>query len=80
MIDCTRFAFSTNGTRRHKHPDAETIARLLKADPNREKVIYFNYDQPSARKWKSRLLSSLWSYHAVFPAPDENGRLSIDIG
>ena len=80
LIDCTRFAFSTNGTRKHKHPDAETIARLLKADPDRNKVIYFNYDQPSARKWKSRLLSSLWSYQAVFPTPDEDGRLSIDIG
>lgn len=79
MIDCTRFAFSTNGTRKHKHPDAETIARLLKADPGREKTLYFNYDQPSTRLWKSRLLSNLWSYRAVFPASEQDGLLSIDI-
>jgi hypothetical protein len=34
LIDCTRFAFSTNGDR-HSHPDAETIARILVNDPDR---------------------------------------------
>ncbi len=79
MIDCTRFAFSTNGTRKHKHPDAETIARLLKADPDRDKVLYFNYDQPSAKLWRSLLLSKLWSYQTVFPKTGQDGLLCIDI-
>lgn len=79
LIDCTEFAFSTDGTRRHKHPDAETIARLLKADPERNKVLYFNYDQPGAKRWDSRLLSQRWKYRAVLPENGENGRITIDI-
>lgn len=80
LIDCTEFAFSTNGTRRHQHPDVETVARLLKADPERKKVLYFNYDQPSTKRWDSGLLSHRWAYRAVFPNEGESGRLAIDIG
>jgi beta-lactamase superfamily II metal-dependent hydrolase len=47
MIDCCNFIFSTNGgTGRSKHPDRETIARILyhpKRDMDKRIKLYFNY-------------------------------------
>lgn len=82
LIDCTRFAISTNGDR-HDHPDSQTIARFLAADKNREKLLYFNYRQPKTEAWDSRGLKKAWKYDCVFPvvqAQDTaNGTLAIDV-
>jgi len=47
MIDCANFIFSTNGgSGRAKHPDRETIARILyhsKRDKTKPIKLYFNY-------------------------------------
>lgn len=82
LIDCTRFAVSTNGDR-HSHPDGETIARFLTADQEREKTFYFNYRHPNTQVWDSFQLGARYKYHCVFPdtneeAPD-NGTLVIDL-
>lgn len=83
LLDCQRFAFSTDGSRRHNHPNAETIARLLTADPERAKTLYFNYRQPHTDLWDSVLLQQAWRYACHFPVSDEadpnNGTLEIDI-
>lgn len=82
LIDCTRFAISTNGTRHH-HPDAETIARYFDADKERTKTLYFNYRQPSTDIWDNKRLKAIWNYETVFPADEEdnpnNGTLVIDV-
>lgn len=81
LIDCTRFAVSTNGSR-HKHPDRETIARLLFADQTRTKTFFFNYRQPGTEVWESPSLKARWRYDCVFPSGNggsENGALVIDI-
>ncbi|MEW6441602.1 MAG: hypothetical protein AB1640_11770 [bacterium] len=82
LIDCTRFAVSTNGSR-HQHPDPESIARFLAADKHRNKTLYFNYRQPSTNVWDSTRLKTTWNYDCVFPADDEddpaNGRLVIEV-
>ncbi|MCU0305386.1 MAG: hypothetical protein MUC56_15135 [Thermoanaerobaculales bacterium] len=82
LIDCTRFAVSTNGSRHH-HPDPETIARFLAADRDRPKTLLFNYRQPSTEVWDSAMLSAEWGYQAVYPVGDEsdpaNGTLVIDL-
>ncbi|WP_377190466.1 ComEC/Rec2 family competence protein [Ruegeria meonggei] len=78
MIDCTRFAFSTNGARHH-HPDPETIARILVTDRAREKTLYFNYRQSSSEQWESATLSSRWNYRTVIPEAAVNGRIEIDL-
>ena len=44
-LDCSRFAFSTDGTR-HGHPDSETVARILTRVPGRKELI-FNHFQPA---------------------------------
>lgn len=78
LLDCTRFAFSTNGDR-HSHPDAETIARILVNDPDRPKTLYFNYSEPMTEQWDSRHLKAKWKYETVFPADESNGTLEIEI-
>ena len=76
MIDCTRFAISTDGSK-HDHPDAQTIARVLVQDPGRPKVLYFNTRQPNALLWQNDAQQARWSYTCVFPPA--NAGLAIDI-
>ena len=82
LIDCTRFAISTNGTR-HNHPDAESLARFLKADKDRQKTLFFNYRQDNTEVWDTPALRTEWKFSCVFPVTDaadaKNGTLSIDI-
>jgi len=78
MLDCTRFAISTDGTR-HGHPDPETIARVLSNDPERSKTLYFNYRKPMTDQWDNRQLKNKWKYETVFPSTESNGTLEIDV-
>jgi beta-lactamase superfamily II metal-dependent hydrolase len=82
LIDCTRFAVSTNGDR-HDHPNPQTIARLFAADKDRPKTVYFNYRQAQTDVWDSPRLKGVWKYDCVFPVAREddvgNGTLSIDV-
>ncbi|WP_373987823.1 hypothetical protein [Duganella sp. BuS-21] len=77
LIDCTRFAFSTDGSR-HQHPDPETIARILTADPYRAKTLYFNSRHYEAQLWNNKPLMDKWNYTCVYPAKGSSG-LTIDI-
>lgn len=83
LLDCTRFAFSTDGSRSHKHPNRETIARILFADPKREKTLYFNYRQEQTEIWQRHALPSIWNFNCVFPGSDgtdsTNGTLRIPV-
>jgi hypothetical protein len=82
LIDCTRFAVSTNG-QRHDHPDPQTVARFLTSDKVRQKIFYFNYRQPHTDVWDSTRLKSIYKYDCVFPVTKEsdpsNGRLAIKV-
>ena len=72
LIDCTRFAFSTDGSR-HDHPDAETVARILKHDPERQKTLIFNFRQPNTEQWDDEALKARWHYDCLFPETGEEG-------
>ncbi|TLD71697.1 hypothetical protein FEM03_06040 [Phragmitibacter flavus] len=82
LIDCIRFAISTDGSRHH-HPDAALISRFLAADPARPKKFYFNYRQDSTDIWDSAALRGVWNYEVEYPSDDEdhamNGTLTIDL-
>jgi hypothetical protein len=82
LIDCRRFAISTNGDR-HDHPDPETIARLLVAGKEHPKTLYFNYRQPQTDRWDSRGLRAAYKYDCVFSVKKTedpaNGTLAVDI-
>jgi beta-lactamase superfamily II metal-dependent hydrolase len=82
LIDCTRFAISTDGSRRHAHPHPESIARLLTSDPDRQKTFYFNYRQPQTELWYNTRLMKRWNYECCFPLEGKdmiNGLLKIDV-
>jgi hypothetical protein len=72
IIDCARFAISTDGTR-HGHPDPQTIARILKADPARPKELVFNVRQPNAVIWDVESLKRAWNYRCTFPLERQDG-------
>ena len=72
LIDCTRFAFSTDGSR-HQHPDPETIARILVADPHRAKTLYFNSRHHETAIWDNPTLMSDWNYTCIFPGAGSAG-------
>lgn len=78
LIDCARFALSTDGSH-HGHPDAEAIARVLMNDPTRNKVFYFNNLHPQAKIWDDRELKAEWRYSCTYPNPPINCGLTIDI-
>lgn len=77
IIDCTCFAFSTDGSH-HGHPDPEAIARILKNDPKRRKKLIFNFRQKSALRWQDRDLMKEWNYCCIFP-PEGRGGIEIDL-
>ena len=72
LLDCTRFAFSTDGTR-HDHPDPETIARILKNDPDRRKTLIFNFRQEQTEQWDDTALMRRWNYECRFPDAGKDG-------
>jgi hypothetical protein len=76
MVDCRRFAISTNGSR-HGHPDPEAIAKLIKYAPAGAKTFYFNYRQERTAPWDAAALRAAHGYECVFPARD--GSLVIAI-
>ena len=78
MIDCTQFFFSSDGSHRHEHPNSETIARIIKADPSRKKRLYFNYRQPQTEVWDVEHLKRKWNYECIYPPMSAtNGLLRI---
>jgi beta-lactamase superfamily II metal-dependent hydrolase len=77
ILDCTRFAFSTDGTR-NNHPDPESIARILKNDSQQPKMLYFNFRQENSTNWDSAALKARWKYTCVFPPSGRDG-LKIEI-
>ena len=77
IIDCTCFAFSTDGSH-HGHPDPELIARILKNDPKRPKTLIFNFRQKSALRWQDCDLMRAWNYRCIFPPEDSEG-IEIDL-
>jgi beta-lactamase superfamily II metal-dependent hydrolase len=77
MIDCGRFAISTNGSH-HDHPDDVTLARIVRSSTG-FKTIYFNYDQPSIAVWKAPAFMLANYFECVVPDTAHEGCIDIDI-
>ena len=70
ILDCNRFAISTNGSR-HGHPDPQAIARLIEYCPGRKATFYFNFDQERTKPWATQAFPAQYDIDCVFPAgPD----------
>lgn len=52
LLTAEHFLISTSGAR-FKHPDAETIARILADEPQEKVGLWFNYDSPTTKPWKT---------------------------
>lgn len=78
LLDCRRFAISTNG-KRHGHPDPEAIARLLAFAPAGPKELHFNYTTERTEPWGNDALKMEHDYETFFPPSDEQGSLTVEI-
>lgn len=68
-INCKCWLFSSNGALFH-HPNAETIARIVKAQPTKP-TLYFNYLSNDNERWKTGPESD--RYRTKYPAADKAG-------
>lgn len=76
LLDCRRFALSTDGTR-HGHPDPEAIARMLAFAPPGPRELHFNYASDRTRPWDDAELMRRWDYSCRFGDPQ--GALELDV-
>jgi beta-lactamase superfamily II metal-dependent hydrolase len=67
LIECKRFAFSTNG-KIHAHPDQALVARIVGSTYNPE--LIFNYANPWTSRWNNR--PAAWPmYRTLYPQGHE---------
>lgn len=76
LLNCRHFLISTNGNR-HKHPDDQTIARILVSQDTRID-LHFNYLTDFTKVWKSARLEGEFRYTPHYP-PKEEGRLRVEL-
>jgi beta-lactamase superfamily II metal-dependent hydrolase len=76
LLDCRRFAISTDGTR-HGHPDPEAVARLLAFAPPGPRRLFFNYATARTRPWDDADLEGRWDYACAYGDPE--GCLEVDV-
>jgi len=77
IIDCSRFAFSTDGSH-HDHPDRQTIARILKNGDYRKKTLIFNTFQKHTNIWNNSDLCAQYNYCCLI-APKGKPGIAIDV-
>jgi hypothetical protein len=79
-VRCSTYLISTSGAIFH-HPDHEAVSRLIvrggsMAEPVR---LLFNYLSDDDRVWRDSRLRRRFGYEPVFPAPDQDGHLRLEI-
>lgn len=70
-IDCSRFVFSTNGSR-FGHPKPITVSRVIKTGGAHPELI-FNYRKDINKMWDLPLLKNKFNYQTRFPADGQEG-------
>lgn len=76
LLDCRRFAISTDGTR-HGHPDPEAVARMLAFAPPGRRELLFNYASERTLPWGDADLANRWDCGCRYGDPQ--GFLEIDV-
>ncbi|MBC7939875.1 MAG: hypothetical protein H7Z19_08955 [Chitinophagaceae bacterium] len=71
ILSADHYLISTDNTR-FKHPDDETLARLVLYGGLRP-VLCFNHDTASNRRWDDPGMQAQYCYATVFPAPGTAG-------
>jgi beta-lactamase superfamily II metal-dependent hydrolase len=76
-VKCGRYLISTNGSR-HKHPNREAIARILKFGGD-QKTLFFNYGSEFTKVWDLKKLKTEFSYETEFPAAANDGTMRVEL-
>lgn len=77
LLDCPSYFVSTNGEK-FNHPDAETIARILKARAKAGTALWFNYRSEQNEVWDVSTLKKKWKYETNYPE-SESGGIRIEL-
>ncbi|CEG24558.1 MBL fold metallo-hydrolase [Peribacillus simplex] len=64
VMNSNRYLFSTNG-HKHRHPDSQTIIKLLFANSQSEKQLYFNYETDTSKLFESKELQQKYNYETI---------------
>lgn len=76
IIDCKKILISSDG-KRYKHPDVETVAKLLKNNgPDLE--LYFNFKSSYNDMWDDDDLKASFSYTTCY-TEEEHGGISLGL-
>jgi hypothetical protein len=65
LIESPRFLFSTNGAQ-FKHPDEESIARIVDGAAGQPLTLYFNYRSDFNKKWNGKPLQKKHNFTAIY--------------
>jgi hypothetical protein len=77
-IKCSKILVSSNG-KKFKHPDPETIAKLLKNNgPGLQ--FYFNYKTEFNERWADADTQKKYKYKACFPKKETKPGITIKLG
>jgi len=76
LLRCKRFLISTN-SRRYKHPDGESIARIL-TQGGTDKELVFNYRGTLTEQWEDVELQRKYRYRTIYPPKGQAG-ISIEL-
>lgn len=61
MIDCDKFLICTNGYQ-YSHPDQEAVARIIKSNKEKKKLIFMNYETLSIKRFLEKELMEKYNY------------------
>jgi hypothetical protein len=77
LLDCDCYLISTNG-KRHDHPDAEAIARIVHTfrEASKPTRLHFNFDTDFTSPWNDDELAGEWNYTAHYPPGSRKVRLA----
>jgi hypothetical protein len=76
LLRCKRFLISTN-SRRYKHPDGESIARIV-TQGGTDKELVFNYRVGLTERWENAELQRKYGYRTTYPPEGMTG-MSVEL-
>lgn len=78
LIDAPLYCIPTDGSTKHGHPSAKTLARIVSRPANHERRLIFNYCIDAVRRFNALELRERYKYSLCFP--DEEGQpITIEV-
>jgi hypothetical protein len=78
LLDCDKYLISTNGNT-FRHPDQESIARIVEYSGKKPTKLYFNYRSEYNAVWDDRVFKKEKKYVTHYPEKNEKG-LTVSLG